>query len=595
LQNKNIKEGKTNMAIETKEYEKVIKFINDVGVKELFIPNAELPEIFTKLHGWIGSGFEGEYKRYIDTGEWATRTYQIFVSGWTEIEGVMIINEEDELDADIRVSITAKNERALRDLLASFPRGKVGFIYTAGEWTLNTISEFLDGYIMPSRECYFASNNTFKGKEYAPVKKVGHDDYHLVSSQWGREVWEDVKKEGFNVYTCHKDEELKALCFHWQVWNGRNEVHGLQAYGEHINEYAESVFSVATKAVLDMGKIATCTANLSNDYEFLEMIKRIGYKLYYRIQSFIGIKKGSGSIGNLDPATYFKNLGQYKNKQFINKVNNLTVINHLITEKKDPVISEFKDLDSLKGRIEQSKFVVEGSLLVKRALYDGLPVDKILYTSNFTKGIEGLEILKTAYMSGISHYKISDGLMGAVTQTRPLPVVIASVYNIIRGLQDFHLSDKSALLITDCVSNPDNLGMILRTADASGIDGVIVMGNGANVFHKNCIRASRGTVGRIPILGCCSDFDLLHKLKVMGFNIVGASAKASGDLYNLPFNSSLAFIVGNESNGVRKEVLDYCTETVRIPMAPGQSSLNVGVATGLLLYELVRHRLRGSL
>lgn len=199
------------MATESKEYEKIINFINEVGITELYIPNPELPEIFTRLHGWIGSGLEAEYRQYLETGGWAPRTFQIYTSGWTDIEGAMIICEEDEFNADIRVSICAKNERALRDLLTALPRGKVAFIYTAGEWTLSTISEFVEGTVMPSRECYFASATSFTGKEYCPVRLVGVDDYELVSSQWGREVWEDIKQNAYKVYTCHKDRELKAL------------------------------------------------------------------------------------------------------------------------------------------------------------------------------------------------------------------------------------------------------------------------------------------------------------------------------------------------------------------------------------------------
>lgn len=205
--------------------------------------------------------------------------------------------------------------------------------------------------------------------------------------------------------------------------------------------------------------------------------------------------------------------------------------------------------------------------------------------------IDGLELLRTAYTSGINHYKISDGLMGVITQTRPLPSVVASIHYTIRDISSFHLGARNHLLITDCISDPDNLGMIVRTADASGVDGIITMGYGAHIFHKNCIRAARGAIGRVPILGSCSDFDLLYQLKLKGFKIIGTSAKASGDFYSLAFGSSIAFIVGNESNGVRSEILDSCTQVVRIPMAPGQSSLNVGVATGLLLYELVRYRM----
>jgi len=89
-----------------------------------------------------------------------------------------------------------------------------------------------------------------------------------------------------------------------------------------------------------------------------------------------------------------------------------------------------------------------------------------------------------------------------------------------------------------------------------------------------------------------SDEAYLKSLIKAGFYIIGTSAKGNIDLYSISLEKPLAFIVGNESHGIRENLIDYCNDIVRIPMAPGQSSLNVGVATGIILYELVRSRMR---
>jgi len=271
----------------------------------------------------------------------------------------------------------------------------------------------------------------------------------------------------------------------------------------------------------------------------------------------------------------------------------------IITGKKDDVFLEFKELDSLKTRIALSKFVIEDALLVKRAVADGLAVEKIIYTERFlsgndSDGVSGKDVLKDAKTNGIDCYKISDGLLGAVTATRPIPLVLASVRNLfydeIDEIPTNNCNNCRALLVIDSVANPDNLGMILRTADASGIDGVAIIGNGAGSYHKNCIRAARGAVGRLPILVGASDNEILTKIKEKGFTVIGTSAEASDNIYEITYDKPVAFVVGNESNGIRQNILNQCDKTVSIPMLPGRDSLSVGVAAGILIYEWVRNQ-----
>ena len=98
-------------------------------------------------------------------------------------------------------------------------------------------------------------------------------------------------------------------------------------------------------------------------------------------------------------------------------------------------------------------------------------------------------------------------------------------------------------------------------------------------------------MGRLPLYTCDDPLAFFHRLKAAGFAPVGATVEAPADLYSLALRPPVALVVGNESAGIRPAILAACTDRIRIPMAPGQSSLNVGVAAGVLLYELVRTRL----
>jgi TrmH family RNA methyltransferase len=134
--------------------------------------------------------------------------------------------------------------------------------------------------------------------------------------------------------------------------------------------------------------------------------------------------------------------------------------------------------------------------------------------------------------------------------------------------------------------------MVLRTADAAGVDSVVVAGAQADPLHKNCVRAARGAVGRIPIFGCSDLPAWLVDLCPAGIRVVGTTAHAPRSLFDALMPLPLAVVVGNEQRGISQAVLEVCTDRVHIPMAPGQDSLNVGVATGVVLYELVRRRMR---
>lgn len=262
----------------------------------------------------------------------------------------------------------------------------------------------------------------------------------------------------------------------------------------------------------------------------------------------------------------------------------------VVGSKKDDIVSEFKRLTTLKSRIETGHVIMEGFLLVSRALKDRLQVEKVVYADDIDSE-QRQEIIHACEESGIEYYRASRGMMAAMTTTSPVPEVMCTVRIKAHNQNELIISKKkNFFLILDGIANPDNLGMVLRTADASGVDAVILLSESTHHFNKNAIRGARGAVGRIPIYFCNDDFALMKTLQEHDFKIIGTSARfQSSNFYDVHYTSdNIAVIVGNESNGVRKEILDRCTDYVKIPMAEGQSSLNIAVAAALILYEYGR-------
>ncbi|MDE0297656.1 MAG: RNA methyltransferase [Candidatus Poribacteria bacterium] len=434
------------MAVETKDYEAAIRFLRSSRSRKrpAQVSDRSESECSPEVASELVALMEKDWEHQKRTGEWQ-RAYQVFIAGWEQLEGVMVLTPVQESGTDLVAEISATNERALRELLLSFPRTKVGRFHCGGRWMFVALAEILDG---------------------------------------------------------HETPEQGDCCF-------------------------------------------------------------------------IGIKRGSNNVSA--NSTFVKQSEDEHGNQRTRK-------------RKDPVISEFRTLATLSGKLKQSKYTVEGPTLVQRAINDGLPVEKVAFTPNLPSDTDGKSLLNRMHRENLMCYQVNDGVMGALTTTRPVPSVMAAVPMNYRDADDFHLTPDTILLITDSVANPDNLGMVLRTADAAGVDGVLVIGDGTNPFHRNCVRASRGAVGRIPLLYCSDADAYFTKLIGAGFNLIAATSKTDKSLYDLEFEPPFAIVVGNENEGIRKTIVDLCTNLVTIPMAPGQSSLNVGVATGVLLYELVRRR-----
>ena len=388
-----------------------------------------------KPHTDVVSRFKQAYHTFCKTGKWQP-AYEVFVAGWQQLDGVMLLEPENTLDYDYQAHLITTNERSLRELLLAFPRRQIGLFHLTEKWIENRIRDVLEG--------------------------------------------------------------------------------------DSVQNSAGS---------------------------------------FYR-----GVKRGSST----------------KSEQ------------RTISKRKDAIVSHVRKLASLKGKLAHAEFIVEGHLIVERAIADGLPVKTLLYTPEFIVIPEGKILLKLAVAENLSVYQVNAGVMGAVTTTRPVPSVVASVHLSYphflseSGHLNFHFGPRCVLLIAEDIGNPDNLGMTLRTADAAGVSAVLLSGTGAHPFHKNCVRASRGAVGRLPLLQTSSIREAIEALRTAGWCVLGATASAKDQLYTTDFSLPTAIVVGNENTGLSTEVRELCTELVRIPMASGQSSLNVGVAAGILLYEFAR-------
>jgi len=155
-------------------------------------------------------------------------------------------------------------------------------------------------------------------------------------------------------------------------------------------------------------------------------------------------------------------------------------------------------------------------------------------------------------------------------------------------LDSIDLTDYPAILLLDQIQDPGNLGAILRTAAASGISAALLPKHGQAPVNAATYKASAGTAGRIPIVRVGNLNQTLISLKEEGFWIGGLDMGGEQKLWDLKVDRPLAFVIGNEGNGISKKTLEHCDYRFRIPMENRVESLNASVSAALLCYEWKR-------
>lgn len=146
------------------------------------------------------------------------------------------------------------------------------------------------------------------------------------------------------------------------------------------------------------------------------------------------------------------------------------------------------------------------------------------------------------------------------------------------------------LLILDSIQDTHNVGAILRSADCSGVDGIIVTKHNSAPINETVVKTSAGASEHVKIAQVNNLSQTINELKQNGFWIVGSYLEGAKDYTKVDYKMPIAVIVGNEEKGIRKLTADKCDYLVRIPMKGKIQSLNVSVATGVLLFEILRQR-----
>jgi TrmH family RNA methyltransferase len=261
----------------------------------------------------------------------------------------------------------------------------------------------------------------------------------------------------------------------------------------------------------------------------------------------------------------------------------------------------FQHVETLQRKREKRQkhreFVVEGVRPINQALAHGWRVRAFLYSRDRPLSDWARDILARSQAS--IHYELPLPLLAKLSRKTETSELLAVVTMPDDDLARIPLRDDLLVVACDRPASPGNLGTIIRSCDALGARGLIITGHAVDLYDPETISASTGSLFALPIVRLPSHKELLpwieHARAALGdLHVVGTSEKAPVELSAHDFRPPTLLVAGNETWGMSAAYTALCDALVRIPMVGSASSLNVAVATSIVLYEVDRQRRRGA-
>jgi TrmH family RNA methyltransferase len=262
-----------------------------------------------------------------------------------------------------------------------------------------------------------------------------------------------------------------------------------------------------------------------------------------------------------------------------------------VTSLTNPIVKDLRSLALKKFRDQQGVFLAEGLKLV----IDALEQDWRIKTLVFAKSGKGNKMVEQVaartFAKGGLVLEVTEKVIAAITRRDNPQVVVGVFEQQYQSLASLKPKHNDVYIALDRVRDPGNLGTVIRTADAVGAKGVILIGDTTDPYSLETVRATMGSVFSVPLYKTTEN-DFLNWRKGFSGLIVGTHLKGAVDYRTIPYaNKPVVLMMGNEQQGLPDNLANACDKLARIPQAGRADSLNLAIATGVMLYEIRREAL----
>lgn len=259
-----------------------------------------------------------------------------------------------------------------------------------------------------------------------------------------------------------------------------------------------------------------------------------------------------------------------------------------VTGLQNPVVKAAAELKQKKYRTQNGLYLAEGLRTAEEAVaYKA--VETLFYVA--TDDERTMRLLEDAAAQNIKLVCVSENVMKKIADTET-PQGIIAVCKMRQPKLENLLASGKMLLVLDRVGDPGNIGTMLRTADAAGVGGLVLLKGCADIYAPKTVRSSMGSLFHIPVLSGVSEQEFVSAAKKAGYDLLVTCLDGADNLYKADLSGRIAFVMGNEAGGVSESLLEKADKRVYIPMAGRAESLNVAMAAGIVMFEALRRKVK---
>ena len=259
-----------------------------------------------------------------------------------------------------------------------------------------------------------------------------------------------------------------------------------------------------------------------------------------------------------------------------------------VTGLQNSVVKAAAELKQKKYRTQNGLYLAEGLRTAEEAVaYKA--VETLFYVA--TDDERTMRLLEDAAAQNIKLVCVSENVMKKIADTET-PQGIIAVCKMRQPKLENLLASGKMLLVLDRVGDPGNIGTMLRTADAAGIGGLVLLKGCADIYAPKTVRSSMGSLFHIPVLSGVSEQEFISAAKKAGYDLLVTCLDGADNLYKADLSGRIAFVMGNEAGGVSETLLEKADKRVYIPMAGRAESLNVAMAAGIVMFEALRRKMK---
>ena len=262
---------------------------------------------------------------------------------------------------------------------------------------------------------------------------------------------------------------------------------------------------------------------------------------------------------------------------------------NVISSKDNEFVKHVKKLKDKKYRDMSQEFVIEGVKLIKEAIEEGACIKQIVICDNCLNS----DVTPKELMYEIAKFEcvyVTEKIFGMVSDVNT-PQGILAIIGRANGDVEIDYS-QDIIVALDGIQDPGNLGTILRTVDSIGLNQILVSKETADCYNPKVVRSTMGAIFRVKLIECEDLEKTLREIRKHKFQLVITSLQTENSVYDVDYNKKV-IVIGNEANGVKQSIQDMADIKVKIPMLGKTESLNASIATGIVLYEYVRQKIKG--